>query len=154
MTSGHKYLRIARELSVSLIRSILPSDAIKLTDVLPALSSRVRLIPRDELKKEEEIKVVKEYHVYFFEGSLSPEEQRTFLNEVAGFFQQLKSSLMNEYPNRIIQSGFPFGGVCGEFEAFIPVGDTSWCEAYLETGRRFSRQVRRIISFQGARFPM
>jgi hypothetical protein len=120
--------------------------------LLKDLPSGVRVIPQEELEREEAIPVVRDWHVYFFDGPLNPSERERFLIEIAAFFERLETPLIARPEKRLLQWAFPFDARCAEFEALVPVGDRSWCVAYRNVCIRFSRDVRRIISFQGARF--
>jgi hypothetical protein len=153
IVSGHHiYLRIARELGEERIRGILQCQGIEPNEVLKQLSSEIRVIPREELEREEAMPVVRDWHVYFFDGPLSQGDRERFLVEIAGFFERLETPLIGRSEKRLFQWAFPFEGRCAEFEALIPVGDRSWCEAYRKVCIDFSRNVHRIVSFQGARF--
>jgi hypothetical protein len=153
VTRGHKYLRIARELGHPWIRAVFSSDAREPADLLEELPPGIRVTPREELEREAGMRVVRGYHVYFFDLPLNPEAQKRFLEDIGCFFERLETLLIGRSEKRLLQWAFPFEGRCGEFEAIIPVGDTSWCDTYLKTCQTFSRDVQRIVSFQGARFP-
>jgi hypothetical protein len=153
VTGGHKYLRAARELERPWIRAVFQSESKNSAEVLKQLPQGIRVTPREVLQREEATSVVREYHVYFFERPLSSEVQKQFLNDIAGFFERLETPLIARSEKRLFHWAFPFEGRCAEFEALIPVGDRSWMEAYLKTCQAFSRNVQRIVSFQGARFP-
>src|SRR5262249_53147707 len=147
------YLWAARELGCPWLRAVYQTQARDPQAVLDELPPGIRITPSELLEREREIRVAREYHVYFFEGALTLAEQERFLSDIAGFFYRLATALIEKSEKRLFKWDFPFGGHCGEFEALIPVGDLSWGSAYLETCRKFSREVRRIISFQGACFP-
>jgi hypothetical protein len=150
VSAGHKYLRIARDLGRPRIRCVvsksLPED--RILELVPG-SSRVAA---DILRTEQNVTVVPDYHVYFFETPLSTAEQSQFREDIVGFFERLQTPLLRDKAQRILHYAFPFEGRCAEFQALIPVGDGSWLGAYLEAGRKFSRDVKRIVSFQGAHF--
>ncbi len=153
VTGGHKYFRVARDLGRPWVRAVFRSASQTQTDVLKKLPPGVRVTPREVLEREEATQVVREYHVYFFEHPLSLETQNRFLTDIARFFERLDSPLIGLSDKRLLQWAFPFEARCAEFEALIPIGDRSWHADYLETCRAFSRDVQRIVSFQGARFP-
>jgi hypothetical protein len=83
---------------------------------------------------------------------LSADAQQRFLTEIAEFFERLDTPLIDRSEKRILGWSFPFEGCCAEFEALIP-GDSSWCPEYLRASQSFSRNVQRIVTFQGAVFP-
>ena len=149
---GHKYLRIANELGIPTIRTYAVTKA---ADAAARALAQlgVRAIPREILQREESLEVVRQNHVYFFEKPLGVQEKQRFREDIAGFFVRLRSPLLEEGVNRQIESRFPFEGLCGEFGARVPVADPAWPASYLEESRKFSRQVRRIVTFQGALFP-
>ena len=149
---GHKYLRIAREFGHPWIRAIIQTMADNSTEALRELPFGIRTIPREVLEREMTMPSVRSYHVYFFESPLDKESQQKFRKEVAGFFERVETPLIDPSERRLFRWAFPFDGKCAEFEALIP-GDSSWCEAYLKVSQSFSRNVQRIVSFQGARFP-
>ena len=152
VTRGHKYLRIATELSQPWIRAIFQSKSSDSKVVLDQLPPGIRITPRQVLEHEVSMKVVRGFHVYFFERSLSAEAQQRFLIEIADFFEKLDTPFIDRSEKRLLGWAFPFEGRCAEFEALIP-GDSSWCSEYLKASQSFSRNVERIISFQGATFP-
>jgi len=147
VTNGHKYLRIAQELRRPRIRALISRD---LSGQLPAGS---QVVPREELENEMRIPVVRDYHVYFFEKPLSPQAQQEFVHTFVEFFEKLPTPLLQPGEKRVFSWGFPFDARCGELEANIPVGDRSWLPKYLRISQEFSRNVARIVSFQGGRFP-
>jgi len=153
VTEGHKYLRIARELGRPWIRAVFPSESKDPAEVLKQLPPGIGVTPNEVFERELATPVEREYHVYFFERPLSPEAQKRFLADIAGFFERIETPLIGRSEKRLFQWAFPFEGRCAEFEALIPVGDRSWMEAYLKTCQAFSRNVQHIVSFQGARFP-
>ena len=150
-TRGRIYLRIARALARPWVRASI-SSTLAATDLLQSLPQGIRIVPRERLKDEEEMKVVQEYHVFFFARPLAPEIQQRFITEIAGFFERLKSPLIEPGTRKVLRVEFPFDGHCAEFEALIPVGDLTWLEDYRKLCQSFSRDVQRIVSFQGARF--
>ncbi len=150
---GHQYARAARELGYPWLRAAYKSQVTNPQAVLDELPLGVKVIPQELLAQESETAVSRDHHVYFFDGALTLGEKDRFLSDIAGFFEGLETPLIGKSEKRLLKWDFPFGGHCGEFEALIPVGDPTWVEAYLDTCRKFSRQVRRIVSFQGARFP-
>ena len=152
VTRGHKYLRAARELGYPWLRAIYQSRSGDTAGVLDELPAGVRVVPRELLEQESMASVASDHHVYFFDRPLGAQEQDRFLTDIAGFFERLETPLIEQSEKRLLGWGFPFGGHCGEFEALIPVGDPSWCAPYLESCRKFSRETRRIVSFQGASF--
>jgi hypothetical protein len=121
-------------------------------DVLRGLPAGVALTARDVLEGELAVGVIRGWHTYFFEGPLSIQAQQLFVRDIAGFFERLESSLIDAGAERLIRWGFPFEARCAEFEALIPVGDPSWVLAYRKASIAFSRNVQRIVSFQGCRF--
>jgi hypothetical protein len=151
VTRGQIYLRIARELGRPWIRAIC-SSPLAPADLLKTLPSGISIVPREELEREESMKVVRDYHVFFFDAPLTPEAQNQFITEIAGFFERLKTPFTGPEEPKVFSLGFPFGGRCAEFEALIPVGDASWLGEYRKLCQRFSRDVQRIVSFQGAPF--
>jgi hypothetical protein len=153
VTQGHKYLRAARELGYPWVCAVYLSHMRDPQAVLKELPPGIRITPRELLEQEAAASVARDFHVYFFDGALTPEEQERFLSDIPGFFERLETPLIGKSEKRLFGWAFPFDAHCAEFEALIPVGDPSWAKAYLETCRRFSREVRRIVSFQGARFP-
>ncbi len=153
VTDGHKYLWIARDLAHPWIRGIFRSETKEHDGVLSEIPPGIRITPREILEREEALPVVRGYHVYFFEHPLNQEAQKRFLADIAGFFERLDTPLIGPLEKRVFGWAFPFGGECAEFEALLPVGDTSWCGAYLTICQAFSRNVQRIVTFQGARFP-
>jgi hypothetical protein len=152
VTSGHKYLQIARELGYHKIRSIISSGGLARSDLLRRLPADVREVAPDELEAEIAIPVVRDYHVYFFDEPLSVEQQEAFVSIVAGFFDRLETHLLKPTDQRVLSCNFPFGAYCAEFEANIPIGDSSWPKEYLGVTVAFSRNIAHIASFQGARF--
>ena len=152
ITRGRNYLRIARDLGDEWIRGILQYEATDSVDFFAGLPDGVEEIPREDMELEASAPVVRSWHVYFFESPLAGVEQALFLNRVAGFFERLETPFIAASEKRLFRSAFPFDGHCAQFEALIPVGDNSWFAAYREVSRNFSRDIRRIVSFQGARF--
>jgi hypothetical protein len=153
VTEGHKYLRAARELGYPWLRAIYESRFCEPGAILKELPSGVKLTSHEVLEREMAAAVVRGYHVYFFDGALTCLEQERFRREIAGFFERLDTLLIASEQERVFACEFPFKKTCAEFEALIPVGDPSWARSYLEVSRGFSQDVKRIISFQGARFP-
>ena len=152
VTGKHKYLKIARELSHPWIRASITCESEDAGDLLKELPPGIRIIPREELEREVAITVVRGYHVYFFENPLTEVAQRRFVCEIAEFFEHLETPLISRSERRLLNWAFPFEARCAQFEALIPVGDSSWFKAYRNTSREFSRSVQRIVSFQGALF--
>lgn len=153
VVGGHQYLRIARELGKSTIRALLPSGGSPSSELLKRLPAGTQLVPREVLEQETSLPVVRDFHVYFFAEPLSEHAKSQFLSNIAGFFKGLKTPLLKPADRELLSWAFPFKGYCAEFEANIPVGDKSWLEQYLRVSREFSRNVARIVSFQGAHFP-
>lgn len=153
VTHGHKYVRIARELGYPWLRAIYRTEYSDPQQVLDTLPQGVRVTPRELLEREAATLVAREYHVYFFSSPLASPERDRFLSDIAGFFERLETSLIDMSQRRLLRWDFPFSGECAEFEALIPVGDPRWFSSYLDICRRFSREVRRIVSFQGKIFP-
>jgi hypothetical protein len=149
---GHKYLWAAQQLSYPWLRAVYKSDKPDPQAMLEELPPGIRITPREVLEQENATILARDYHVFFFDAPLTPEEQELFLSNIAGFFERLETPLIPQSEKRLFRWSFPFDGHCGEFEALIPVGDPSWLNAYLETCRKFSREVKRIVSFQGACF--
>lgn len=152
VTRGHKYLRVANELGRPWIRAIFQSKSNDSKAALDELPPGVRITPREVLENEVSMKVKRGYHVYFFEHPLSADAQRRFLTEIAEFFERLDTPLIDRSEKRLLSWAFPFEGRCAEFEVLIP-GDDSWCSEYLKASQSFSRNVQRIVSFQGKVFP-
>jgi hypothetical protein len=150
VTTGHKYLRIACELGKKAIRVMIAAETLEQLNA--ALPSGARVIDKEELRQEEAIKVSPEYHVFFFEEPLDAVQQQRFLDEIAGFFLRLNTSLIKPNERQILQHAFGNNGKSAEFQALIPVGDHSWLDSYIATCRRFSNGVKKIVSFQGAQF--
>lgn len=148
VVDGHKYLKISRDLGRDRIRAIL--NGVGANHMLPA---GAEVVPRSVLEREVSLPVVRDFHVYFFSKPLGEYEKNQFSSKVAGFFLSLGSPLLSKKNRKIYSISFPFDGVCAQFEANIPVGDRSWLEDYLRVTRVFSRDVARIVSFQGAHFP-
>lgn len=153
VTNGHKYLRIARDLGHPWIRGIFRSETKEHDGLLREIPPGIRITPREILEREEALPVVRGYHVYFFEHPLNQEGRKRFLADIAGFFERLDTPLIGPLEKRVFGWAFPFEGECAEFEALFPVGDKSWYGAYLTICQEFSRNVQRIVTFQGARFP-
>jgi hypothetical protein len=152
VTAGHKYLRIARELGRSHHRCIVQRNSSHNEATILALVPGGARVAPDILQQEQNAMVVPDYHVYFFHEPLTHEEQTRFRSEIAGFFERLQSPLLKGAGARVAHCAFPFEGRCAEFTALVPVGDSSWFGAYRELSRRFSREVKKIWSFQGAHF--
>jgi hypothetical protein len=150
---GHNYLRIARELGDGWVRAVFESEWKDPAEALKRLPSGIRVTPNEVFERELAIQVLREFHVYFFEHPLSLEAQKRFLADIAGFFERLETPLIARSEKRLFQWAFPFEGRCAEFEALVPTGDQSWMAGYLKICKAFSRNVQRIVSFQGARFP-
>lgn len=153
VTGGHKYLRIAREFGTEYIRAIIAPDKFAKSDLLELLPKGSELVPTAELEREIQMPVVRDFHVYFFKEPLDEIQQKEFINSVAGFFERLRTPLLLDSDKRLFSWDFPFGGLCAEFEANFPVGDKSWFNDYLRVTQDFSRNIARIITFQGAHFP-
>lgn len=153
VTKGHKYLRIAQELGRPRIRAMISSDALPASEFIKQLPSGAVVVPRKELEREVMTPVLRDYHVYFFENPLDSESQEKFVRTFIGFFENLKTPFLKQSEKRVFSWSFPFDGYCAEFEANIPVGDKTWPPKYLKMSQDFSRNVARIVSFQGARFP-
>jgi hypothetical protein len=153
VTDGHKYLRIARELGHPKLRAILGSSSTPNSELIAQLPQGVTVIPKGELERELKHPWVNDYHVYFFDEPLTPEAQEKFASRIAGFFETLKSPLLEGIEKRVTHVAFPFGARCAEFQAVIPLGDQSWFPAYLAVARNFSRDVAHISTFQGGTFP-
>jgi hypothetical protein len=153
VTNGHIYLRVARDLGYPWARAFYQSDSSDPQSVLAGFPQGVEIIPRESLDQELAQQVVRDYQVFFFHGGLTVDEQRCFITNVAGFFERLDSPLLQHSKQRLFRWAFSHGDECVEFQALIPVGDPTWLAPYLQTCRKFSREVRRILSFQGARFP-
>jgi hypothetical protein len=150
--SGQKYAQIARELNVPSVRAIIDWGA-SIPTPSQLASFGIRAVSSEELKQEQDVKIVDEYHVYFFEGALTEGQQQSFRTDVAGFFERLRSRLVEPDQNRHIEVSFPFDARCAVFRVSVPVADGSWPESYLNACRRFSMQIKKISSFQGAVFP-
>jgi hypothetical protein len=144
VTAGHKYVGIARELGVQTLRTIA-----SLSSPVP---ESVKEVPRAELEREAEMAVVRDYHVYFFDGPLSPTQREEFERTVVTFLATLSSPLLVGADERIDDLAYPRDGECARFRAVLPVADRSWVSRYRAVATRFSADVRRIVSFQGARF--
>jgi hypothetical protein len=153
VTSGQKYVQAARELGYPWVRAVYRSQTVDPNVLLAELPPGTHVIPRDVLERESAVQVSRDYHVYFFDGPLTPVQQERFHSDIVEFFERLETSLIRSGEKRVFEWGFPFGARCGEFKALVPVGDPSWLNKYLEASREFSRNVRRIVSFQGALFP-
>lgn len=151
VTGGHKYLRIARELGVERIRGIVWS---RRDDAAPRdFPAGVRVIGREVLDAEERgLPNCPAWCVFFFDGPLDSEGQRRFVEEIAGFWDRNEAGADSQPVRRMIRCGFPFDAVCGEFEVLLPPIVQTHAAIFLEACRRFSQQVRRIVTFQGRRF--
>jgi hypothetical protein len=148
VTSGHKFLRIAKDLKHQTIRVILDrGDAVSFS-----LPVGAKPIAREDLQRETEVAVVRQHQAFFFEEPLSLEEQKEFEVEIGGFFDRLRTPLIDANQRRLLSVSFPFEGSCAVLEALVPVGDHSWPESYRKTCQRFSGGVKKIVSFVGARF--
>lgn len=145
------YWQIARELGKATIRA-----ALEVTDVdtgfLGRLPKGVRLIPDEVLRNELAVPVVRGWHVYFFDGPLSENDRRLFQEKVYGFFEELKTPLIDEGVQRTFLCEFLYDCTCAQFEVLIPIADKSWFKTYRNIGLEFSKKIHRIVSFQGARF--
>ncbi|MES2036769.1 MAG: hypothetical protein V4495_02935 [Pseudomonadota bacterium] len=149
----HKYLQIARELGIEYIRATIRGDEFAKSDLLKLLPKGSEQVPDEELEREMQVPVIRDFHVYFFYEALNEMQQREFVNSVAGFFEKLKTPLLQDADKRVFSWNFPFGGRCAEFEANFPVGDRSWANDYLRVTQEFSKKVARIITFQGSYLP-
>jgi hypothetical protein len=153
VTRGHKYFRAASDLGYPWLRAVYQSETRYPQALLRQLPDGIRITPHEVLERESATTVARDFHVYFFQGSLTEAEKYQFRSEIAGFFERLATPLIATKEKRLFSCAFPFGGQCAEFKALIPIGDSTRLTDYLRTCQRFSRDVRRIVSFQGARFP-
>ena len=112
----------------------------------------MKSISKEDLQRETEGAVVRQCQAFFFEEPLSLEDQREFEVEIAGFFDRLRTPLIDANQRRLLSVSFPFEASCAVLEALVPVGDHSWLESYHKTCQRFSGSVKKIVSFLGARF--
>ncbi|MFZ6682186.1 hypothetical protein ACO0LI_30175 [Undibacterium sp. Tian12W] len=152
VTRGHKYLRIARELGVTSIRAFLDAKKFASSDPLELLPEGSELVSGEELEDEGRIPVVRGFHVYFFDRPLNEVQQAEFISAVGSFFENLDTPLLQDSDKRLLSWGFPCEGRCVEFEANFPVGDRSWANDYLKVTLDFSKNVARILTFQGSLF--
>lgn len=153
IVGGHKYFRIARELGMESVRAIVTGD--EQGNELRAFLRRpdVRIVDNATIVQEMKDTVVSESrHVFFFERPLNSHAKTEFEVRIAGFFRTLNSPLLAGHERRVSHVTYSFGGTCAEFTAVTPVGDECWYADYLRTSVEFSKEVAKIVSYQGGRF--
>ena len=152
VTRRQKYLRIALILKRPEIRAVIdPSSDAAAT---AALKNRpgVEELDWDEIDTlERATPVFDNWHVFFFERPLTPDEKAVFEAEIVGFFEDLRHPASAD-GDPILCLRYDDNGPYAEFLARTPVGDESWYASFLAAVKRFSSRSVRVISYQGRRF--
>ncbi len=82
--------------------------------------------------------------MFFFERRLTLQEKEAFDARVALLFASVEPTAIRVHHDDDLK--------LAEFEARTPGGDHTWATEYLFTFAGFSREVVRIVSYQGRRF--
>jgi hypothetical protein len=153
VTWGHKYLRISRALRRPLIRALIKPGSNE--DAKASLLQRADVVKLDweEIDAiERATPVIDQWHVFYFERALSAREKRRFDDEVAAFFVAAPRPAWDEADTIVGQVQHDDSEHRAQFRARTPVADESWYRDFLAAVNRFSRNVAKIISYQGRRF--
>jgi hypothetical protein len=153
VVQGHKYVQIAVDLGRESIRSIV-SGSIDSEEVQRFVrSDGVRILDWDALRREERASdVLDAVHVFFFEPALSDVQRALFEERIGGFFQHIRSVLLQGRQRVVSKVTYSHAGHCAEFVATTPAGDRSWFGEFHARCLDFSRNVAGIASYQGRKF--
>jgi hypothetical protein len=150
---GHKFVRAALDLGIDRMRVIVAGH--REGNQAANFSRRPDVICVDwrTIEQEEaDTSVLDAWHVFFLEKRLSADTTRRFEERIAGFFRDVQSELLVGKARKVPEVTVSHEKRCAEFIATTPAGDPSWFPAFHARCADFSRDIAKIISYQGRRF--
>jgi hypothetical protein len=149
VVGGHKYLRIARELGVEMIRASCddPRDESSALGALAGMgASRV---PNELLEAECAEASSRDHQLLFLAREATPAEQAGLASAIAEFVDRYPSRCAHGMASSVV---FSSDGKRCQYQAVIPVADPEWIMAYLRKLDDLSKNVCEIESYLGRRF--
>lgn len=153
VTEGHGYLAAAVALGRSRIRAIVdPSSDADAVDGLIGRSD-VEILSWLEIEARERAEpVIDQWHVFYFERSLSETEKDRFDREIAGFFTDVPPQVGTDGEPPVVDVHHDDRERRAEFKVRVLPGDERWYGRYLAAIGKFDSDTVRIASFQGRVF--
>lgn len=142
---GHAYLAAARDLGRPTVRAVVASSPTSPDTIAYLRRQDVRRLDLGAIRAAEDAEPApRGWHVFFFERHLTLQEKEAFDARVARLFASVEPTAIRVHHDDDLK--------LAEFEARTPGGDHAWATDHLVTFAGFSREVVRIVSFQGGQF--